>query len=281
MNHQNVKLIIADIDGTIVNDSHTMSERTKKCLDRIHSRGILFGIASGRPIDFDCVDKFTNWQLSFPLDVIIGLNGGQIYVEKTKSFEETSILKPEHIHDIFKLLEPFIDKFTVSVYRNKIMYCNRIDAKMKESSIRNNTILQLASLDELAQHNCGKIMFRGEPKDVEEALAYVSKIPNDYYHFFKTQPSMMEAQDKFADKGNTLCKYCEENGIDLKNVWAFGDTTNDNGLLKVAGLGICLKNGSDDTKACADIITELTNNEDGVADFIENNLLISGNIIDM
>lgn len=82
MNHQNVKLIIADIDGTIVNDSHTMSERTKKCLDRIHSRGILFGIASGRPIDFDCVDKFTNWQLSFPLDVIIGLNGGRFMLKK-------------------------------------------------------------------------------------------------------------------------------------------------------------------------------------------------------
>lgn len=278
MKHQNVELIIADIDGTIVNDFHQMSERTKKCLERVHTEGILFGIASGRPIDFDSVDKFTNWHLSFPLDVIIGLNGGQIYVGKNKMFEETSVLKPEHIREIFKILEPYLDHFTVSVYRNKIMYCNRIDAKMKESSIRNNTVLELASLEEIAQHSCGKIMFRGEPEAVEETLAYVSKLPNDYYHFFKTQPSMMEAQDKFADKGKALCNYCKANGIDINNVWAFGDTTNDNGLLKAAGLGICLKNGSDDTKACADVITELTNNEDGVADFIEHNLLRSADM---
>lgn len=273
MKHQKVELIIADIDGTIVNDSHIMSQRTLECIERIHSKGILFGIASGRPIDFDSVDKFTNWNLSFPVDVIIGLNGGQIYIEKTKEFKETSVLKPEHIREIFKILGPFIDNFTVSIYRDKIMYCNRIDAKMEESSIRNKTILHLATLEELAQHSCGKIMFRGEPENVEEALAYVSKQSNKYFHFFKTQPSMMEAQDKFADKGKALYKYCEENGIDLKNVWAFGDTTNDNGLLRTAGLGICLKNGSEDTKACADVITELTNNEDGVADFIEKNLL--------
>lgn len=273
MKHQKVELIIADIDGTIVNDSHIMSQRTKECIERIHSKGILFGIASGRPIDFDSVDKFTNWNLSFPVDVIIGLNGGQIYIEKTKEFKETSILKPEHIREIFNILGPFIDNFTVSIYRDKIMYCNRIDAKMEESSIRNKTILHLATLEELAQHSCGKIMFRGEPENVEEALAYVSKQSNEYFHFFKTQPSMMEAQDKEADKGKALHRYCIASEIHLDNVWAFGDTTNDNGLLRTAGLGICLKNGSEDTKACADVITELTNNEDGVADFIEKNLL--------
>ena len=273
MHNQDIELIIADIDGTIVDDAHQMSQRTKDCLERVHTMGILFGIASGRPIDFDCVDQFTNWHLSFPADVLIGLNGGQIYVEKTKTFKETSILKPEHIREIFRILESLINNFTVSVYRDKIMYCSRIDAKMKESSIRNKTVLQLASLEEIAEHSCGKIMFRGEPEAVNEALAYVNSQPNDYFHFFRTQPSMMEAQDKNADKGKALVEYCQANGIDLNKVWAFGDTTNDNGLLKAAGLGICLKNGSEDTKACADIITELTNNEEGVADFIEKHLL--------
>ena len=49
---------------------------------------------------------------------------------------------------------------------------------------------------------------------------------------------------------------------------AFGDTTNDNEMLKMAGWSVCLKQGSDDTKACADVITDYTNDEDGFGRYI-------------
>ena len=60
------------------------------------------------------------------------------------------------------------------------------------------------------------------------------------------------------------------NDMSLEEVIAFGDTSNDNEMLKVAGTGVCMLNGSDDTKACADIITEKTCLEDGWADYMEN-----------
>lgn len=40
-------------------------------------------------------------------------------------------------------------------------------------------------------------------------------------------------------------------------------------MLELAGIGVCLKNGAQDTKACADCITDFTNNEDGFAKFAE------------
>lgn len=50
---------------------------------------------------------------------------------------------------------------------------------------------------------------------------------------------------------------------------AFGDTTNDHTMLELSGVGVCLKNGSDDTKAIADIITDYPCDEDGWARFME------------
>ena len=54
----------------------------------------------------------------------------------------------------------------------------------------------------------------------------------------------------------------------MKDVVAFGDMSNDNPMLLAAGTGVCLKNGAQDTKDCADYITDYTNNEDGLAKFI-------------
>ena len=54
---------------------------------------------------------------------------------------------------------------------------------------------------------------------------------------------------------------------------SFGDMSNDNELLRTAGWGVCMKNGSSDAKASANDITEYTNNENGFAQYIASNVL--------
>lgn len=61
--------------------------------------------------------------------------------------------------------------------------------------------------------------------------------------------------------------------LDIKKVVSFGDTTNDNEMLQVAGWGVCLANGSADTKMVADDITVLDNDHDGLAAYIEEKYL--------
>ena len=45
------KLVICDIDATLVNEKKELTPRTKKALIQLHEKGIYFGIASGRPAD--------------------------------------------------------------------------------------------------------------------------------------------------------------------------------------------------------------------------------------
>ena len=70
-----------------------------------------------------------------------------------------------------------------------------------------------------------------------------------------------------------LDRYCRKHNIDIKDTVGFGDMSNDITLLKSAGTGVCMFNGSDDTKAVADIITDLSIEDDGFADYCEKHIL--------
>lgn len=83
------------------------------------------------------------------------------------------------------------------------------------------------------------------------------------------QSTLLEFCDKRINKGYGLKKICELNDLDIKDVMAFGDTSNDNDMLKVAGCGVCMINGTDDTKACANAITKQDNDHDGLAIYLE------------
>lgn len=70
------------------------------------------------------------------------------------------------------------------------------------------------------------------------------------------------------DKGVGLADLCEKMGLTLEEAVAAGDSANDVGMLKAAGLGCCMANGTDDAKAAADrIIGDVR--ENGLADLIE------------
>lgn len=70
------------------------------------------------------------------------------------------------------------------------------------------------------------------------------------------------------DKGAGLADLCEKMGLSLAEAVAAGDSANDVEMLKAAGLGCCMSNGTDDAKAAADrIIGDVR--EDGLSALIE------------
>jgi hydroxymethylpyrimidine pyrophosphatase-like HAD family hydrolase len=67
-----------------------------------------------------------------------------------------------------------------------------------------------------------------------------------------------------ATKGEALKQLCRYLKIPVEQCIALGDADNDVDLLQVAGLGICMKNGTATCKEAADIISNYTNNQEGV-----------------
>ena len=75
--------------------------------------------------------------------------------------------------------------------------------------------------------------------------------------------------DAKTSKLDALKRYCSMVNVDLADVIAFGDSPNDEAMLKEAGLGVCMKNGYKTTKEVADVVLSETNYEDGLANYLK------------
>ena len=78
-----------------------------------------------------------------------------------------------------------------------------------------------------------------------------------------------------ADKVSALREMAKLLGIELGQIAAFGDDRNDIGMLKAVGMGVAMGNAIEEVKAVAKY-TALSNDEDGAARFIEENLFKEG-----
>lgn len=266
------KLVICDIDGTIVKNDHVMTQRTKDAINKLHDKGILFGIASGRPID-EIADKAKLWGFEYEFDLLIGLNGCELRDGITNTDYEYYLLKKEWIKEIMDIMEPFDTNYFL--YRNGALLCREVSEVMKNSAASClKPVSACSDPSEMWEQENAKIMFRTDTaEELIEIENYFKENPTQNYSGFKTQSTLYEFADSRISKAYALERFCELQHMTLDDIIAFGDTTNDNEMLKASGLGVCLCNGSDDTKALADVITEYTNEEDGFAKYVETYLL--------
>ena len=177
------------------------------------------------------------------------------------------MMKKEWLKETMEIMN--VVKCNPMIYWDGKIRCVHIDDWMIHSASTSHKELEVVKLEDFYAHENAKIMFRMKEEDMLKAEAWVKEHPNPYYHGFKTQSTLLEFCDKRINKGYGLQKICELNDLDIKDVMAFGDTSNDNDMLKVAGCGVCMINGTDDTKACANAITKQDNEHDGLAIYLE------------
>ena len=265
---EHIRLVIADVDGTLVNDHRELSPYTKKTIERLHEEGILFGVASGRDY-VQLLEDNEYWGFDFPFDVTIGMNGGQVYIAKTQQLYEYNKLSTETVKQIVCMMEP-LDLNPFVYGPDHTMICKRVDKATEDSGERNSMTLHVVKdISEFWIKPIPKIMYRTTEEQMPEVYQWAKDHPSKNYQAFKTQTTMLEFQDPHIHKGIGLQHAVNLLNIDMKDVLAFGDMSNDNPMLITAGTGVCLKNGAQDTKECADYITDYTNNEDGLARFID------------
>ncbi|MBR4445380.1 MAG: HAD family phosphatase [Solobacterium sp.] len=272
-----LSVIAADIDGTLCMKGSDIMPLTREALRKLHEQGVLFGTASGRPLDQRTLDKAKQWSLGFELDFAIGMNGGELYDSTTGKYERYYLLQPHTIRRILDVLTPF--DHNAIVYRNGYdeIYARRMDDFMRDSIRRNHSHVEIGDAEFLSRFPTGKIEVHIRPAIKKDVLAAVETIAGDDFHSvitFETEDhTTLEFQDPHVNKGVALRKYAEKHAIPLSEVLAFGDMDNDIGLLEAAGYGVCLSNGSEKMKAIADSITEYGVMQDGVGHWLKKYIL--------
>ncbi len=265
------KLVICDIDSTLVVRHQSLTPRAKRVIDTLRERGVWFGLASGRPL-FQIRPFLTDWGYE-DMDVIVALNGSSVWDGLEKKEYTYDQMKKEWIRQALELMRPF--PCSPSVYHKDsqlFLYDDDVMEMAKTFSNTSNYGTTVALADDesdLYAEDGGKIMFRLDEAIMPEVEAWLAAHPSDDFAAFKTQPNLMEFCNKNASKATGTRDFCTRHNITMADVAAFGDTTNDNDMIVAAGWGVCMQNGSDDTKAVADDITELSCDEDGWAAYME------------
>lgn len=264
---KNARLILCDIDGTLYNWSRVLSPKTLEVIQELHQRGYEFGIASGRPYE-ELIHYAKEWKLGFPCDVIIGQNGAEVWNIQTNELKEYYKLSTDTLHEICDVMQQF--ECNPMMYSHQKLLCIKKDAMIEKSARTSNREIEVGDdISCMYQEPNVKIMFRMKEEELEKVEAYVKEHPSLDYVGLKTQSTLFEFMDPRLSKGygiHELCKYVDYTEEDIV---AFGDTTNDNSMLEVAGWGVCLKNGTEDTKAIADDITQENCEDDGFANYVE------------
>ena len=263
----NAKIIVADIDNTLIAKYQDMSAYERNIINEARSKGFLFGIASGRNLS-RCQWMCKQWGIE--VDFYICVNGYELYDCKEQKSYLGELMKPSWCQEAIELLLPYDPVITMPA--GDKAYVNRIDnyyAKMGNAYHYNHVIVD--SLDFFLQP-CKKLSFRMEDDQIEAVDEAILSHPFQDFMLFHTQYNLLETCPKSVSKGNALQKYCALKNIPIDHVVAFGDTQNDEDMLAMAGLGVCVANGDDSTKAIADIVSEYDCEHDAVAHFIEDHL---------
>lgn len=270
------KLVAIDMDGTLLNSSDNVSERTKMVLKKAMDEGLNIVISTGR-IFKSALFYGKNIGLESPIiscngAVISSFDGKEVFLEKTI---DVRILK-----DILKIAEKMniyyhfydMDTFYYNKSRNEYRnYYRFYEEKFIKQGINLKGFINPKEVIN-DQSLFYKIVFIEDDinklHDLRKQLERIKGISVS-----KSWYNNLEVMTKGVSKGNSVEYISKMLKIDTNEIVAIGDNENDISMFKVAALSIAMANGDELAKKHADIITD-SNDEDGVANAIEKYVLI-------
>lgn len=253
-----IKLVLCDLDGTLLNSQKTISEQNKKAFNCLKKQGILTGFCTsrGRP-------NVLEYENFIQPDILICNGGGSIFYKNelastnTFSLEETRTLLKTAKEVCGPNCEITLDTL------NKL-YWNRHHDKSTDYAPDS-----IFTDFEDFRENALKICVQTQDKSKAEKIA--KSIPECDYLPFSDIP-WFKFSNKNAVKEKAIEFLCGYIKISTSEIAAFGDDFNDIGMLKMCGTGVAMQNAIPEVKqACK--YTTLSNDEDGVAAFIFQNIL--------
>lgn len=264
-----IKLIMCDIDGTLLNSNHEVSEATKEAITKVREQGILFGIATGRALD--AVTLLTpDWGIDHLVDVYMGYNGAHVIDYPLNVNEHSHQLDGECFKEIVNHYKDL--NVNMCVYVERTLYSYKQDERSMRLALNNKFIEKPMDVDTLFDEPRNKLVIICDEEYMDTVIGHSKKLSNPAYRCFRSAPNLFEYVHPEVSKSYGINKVCKLHDFTISNVLAFGDAGNDYEMIRDCGVGVCMANGSDDTKSVADYITD-SNDEDGIAKFINTYLL--------
>ena len=272
----NYDILFLDMDGTVLKSDKTVSRRTRNALQAAQAVGVKLVVATGRTLK---IAPPIIHELNF--DYAIISNGASIYDLKTeervyhKGFDkEAARVLYELIKDDCDFIEFFADgEILLSKKSHELTKTRDIPSWHKKYFAENKTPIWESDEAYIAAgvpglEKVGLVRYGSAILDCIRPKLKATGL----FNITGSITRSMEINDNTCSKGVAVAELCRRLGIDISRAAAMGDSTNDLTMIKAAGCGVAMGNAKDEVKAVADYSTA-TNDEDGVALFIEEKIL--------
>lgn len=266
------KLLVLDVDGTLLNDEREISKRTLAALLKVQQMGVRIVLASGRPT-YGLMPLAKTLELGNYGGFVLSYNGCQIIKAQNGEILFERRINPEML--------PYLEKkarkngFAIFTYHDDTLITDSPDNEyIKNEALLNN--LKIIREDEFSTAidfaPCKCMLVSDKEEALIELEQHWEKRLAGTLDAFRSEPYFLEVVPCGVNKANTLGALLEHLGVTREEVIAVGDGVCDVTMLQLAGMGVAMGHSQDSVKVCADYVTT-SNEEDGVALAVEKLIL--------
>lgn len=266
----NIRLIVSDIDGTLVTSNNEISKLTIETVKKLKKKNISFSLASQR-VHSSIIPLAKELEIDIPF---ISLNGTLIQNVAGSVVLNKSLIDRKYVEKALKLAEKNYVKIALC-YNDQIVYTED-NSVIKDFMTRLGTTYTLVDSYNNYMDNVLEIIMSGNDRKIMKFIQKKMRLPFGLYlkvKYYRSQSFQGVYNIEILRKGiskrtglKILTKYLK---IKKDQVLVFGDWYNDRDLFEFGGTNIALENAVDELKDMADYVTDKSNDEDGVGHFLK------------
>ncbi len=266
---QRIRLVLADVDGTLVTKDKVLTPRAIAAVHALHERGIAFAVTSGRPPKGMAM-------LVEPLSLttpISGFNGGLVVEPDLTTVLESRTLPRKVAEATLALLEQLgLDAWVYSgedwLIRDKAAPHVEREAGTVKFDARVVPAFEGDMLDHMV-----KVVGIGDDSDLmKRAEAEAQRTLGTTASAARSQPYYLDVTHPDANKGGAIAWLSRHLDIPAGEIATLGDQPNDVLMFRPSGLAIAMGNASAEVQEEADRVTTSYDDE-GFARAIERFIL--------
>ena len=260
-------MLAFDLDDTLLRSDFSISYKTRNAIKRAEAEGVTVVLASGRiPTAMEQYSRLLG--LNKRPGYLVCNNGALIQESNTGAVIHEAKIEPSVALAVCDLADA--EGFPVQMYEDDIMYVSRQNEfssyDEKITGIRQVVVVNFRAM---VGEGCYKLIIPGDPMILGHLESLLKTYLGEDITLFTSRPYFLEVLPRATNKGTALAIVAEIIGVSAEEALAIGDSMNDEAMIRWAGVGVAMANGDDRIKNIADIVTDRTNDDDGVAEVIE------------
>jgi Cof subfamily protein (haloacid dehalogenase superfamily) len=164
--------------------------------------------------------------------------------------------------------------FPVQIYEDDIMYVSRPNEYTNyDQKITGLRQVVVENFRAMVGQGCYKLLIPGDPMLLAPLDSLLQTSMGKDITLFTNRPYFLEILPPETNKGTALARVARAMNIESEEVLAIGASMNDEDMIRWAGMGVAMVNGDDRIKNIADLVTDHSNDDDGVAEIIDKYIL--------